>query len=347
MSIRTVGNQYQADFMKAGVRHRKGFDTEVEAAAWEAEMKRRIALNLSLHDILGGTKKDKTLSDLLDVVFSNVWQGMEQEQNCLYEIKKLNEYFGDVSARALKTTHMDDYVTHLKRLGYKPATLNRKLGMLKQALKYGHDRGWVDVLPKIPRFTTNNERLIFWSVEDEKEIVDAMDALDAKMHNTQKKFLFFKHFLVWSIDTGMRPSESRRLTANQIRFDPNRECYIADIKASQSKTGTKGARSIPLTTRAYAAFEYAQKHNKTSPWAFWDKGQCRRHWDILKDFLKNEDPEFVFYIARHTCASRMVQRGVPITVVKDWMGHSKIETTMIYAKLAPDGLMVGLEALQQ
>lgn len=347
MSIRTVGNKYQADFMKAGVRHRRGFDTEIEAIAWEAEMKRRIALNLSLQDIVEGVNKDKTLSDILDIVFTNVWQGMEQEQHCLYEIKKLNEYFGDVSARTLQTTHMDDFVTHLKRLGYKPSTLNRKLGMLKQALKYGHDRGWVDALPRIPRFATNNERLIFWSVEEEQEILSTMKKLHTRLNNTQKQFEYFARFFVWSIDTGMRPSESRRMKASQVRFDPHLDCFVVDIKASQSKTGSKGARTIPLTARAYKAFEDSVLNDKEYPWGFWDKGQCRRHWNILRDEMENTDDEFVFYIARHTCASRMVQRGVPITVVKDWMGHSKIETTMIYAKLAPDGLMVGLKALQQ
>lgn len=347
MSIRLVGNRYQADFMKAGVRHRRGFHTEVEAQAWEAEMKRRIALNLSLDDIIEGVNKDKTLSNVLDVAFTNIWEGQEQEQNCLYEIKKLNEYFGEVSARKLKTTDIDDYVTHLRRAGYKPATLNRKLGMLRQALKYALDRGWIDAMPKVPRFSTNNERLIFWSIEEEKDILSHMRSLHARLQNTQKEFEFFEKFFVWSIDTGMRPSESRRMKASQVRFDPHLNCNVVDVKASQSKTGSKGARTLPLTNRAYEAFQYADKKGYETPWYFWDKGQSRRHWNILRESMDNEDEEFVFYIARHTCASRMVQKGVPITAVQKWMGHSKIETTMIYAKLAPDGLMVGLEALQQ
>lgn len=41
----------------------------------------------------------------------------------------------------------------------------------------------------------------------------------------------------------------------------------------------------------------------------------------------------------------VVRRGVPLIVVKEWMGHAAIETTMRYAHLAPDNLLIALEAL--
>lgn len=39
---------------------------------------------------------------------------------------------------------------------------------------------------------------------------------------------------------------------------------------------------------------------------------------------------------RHTFASQLVLKGVPLTVVRDLMGHADIATTMIYAHLRPD-----------
>ncbi len=41
----------------------------------------------------------------------------------------------------------------------------------------------------------------------------------------------------------------------------------------------------------------------------------------------------------HTCASRLVQRGVPLKVVQEWMGHKAINMTMRYAHLAPANLL--------
>jgi len=38
---------------------------------------------------------------------------------------------------------------------------------------------------------------------------------------------------------------------------------------------------------------------------------------------------------RHTYGSHLAMAGVPLTDIMTWMGHSSIETTMIYAHLAP------------
>ena len=41
---------------------------------------------------------------------------------------------------------------------------------------------------------------------------------------------------------------------------------------------------------------------------------------------------------RHTFASHLVMKGVDLPTVQKLMGHSDIQTTMIYAHLAPDHL---------
>ena len=46
-------------------------------------------------------------------------------------------------------------------------------------------------------------------------------------------------------------------------------------------------------------------------------------------------PDVVLYTTRHTCASRLVQRGADIRRVMQWMGHTNLNTTLKYAKLTP------------
>lgn len=46
----------------------------------------------------------------------------------------------------------------------------------------------------------------------------------------------------------------------------------------------------------------------------------------------------VFHTLRHTYASWLVQKGVPLYTVAELMGHSTIDMTRRYSHLAPDSL---------
>lgn len=50
------------------------------------------------------------------------------------------------------------------------------------------------------------------------------------------------------------------------------------------------------------------------------------------------DAQFTPHCLRHTCASRLVQSGVGIRVVQEWLGHKTIQMTMRYAHLSPTSL---------
>ena len=61
--------------------------------------------------------------------------------------------------------------------------------------------------------------------------------------------------------------------------------------------------------------------------------------------MNNKDPNFIFYNTRHSCATRLLQGGMPIKGVKDWLGHKNISTTEKYAMLVPENLANGLAIL--
>tara|TARA_B100002051_G_C16305114_1_gene424807 strand:- start:134 stop:418 length:285 start_codon:yes stop_codon:yes gene_type:complete len=71
----------------------------------------------------------------------------------------------------------------------------------------------------------------------------------------------------------------------------------------------------------------------------------RDRWDRLRIILKLDDAPW--HTLRHTTASRLVQKGVQLVVVKEIMGHKSIATTMRYAHLQPANLVDAICALEK
>lgn len=71
---------------------------------------------------------------------------------------------------------------------------------------------------------------------------------------------------------------------------------------------------------------------------------CRRDGSQIKDFKKtfisllrrSGISDSSIHTMRHTYASHLAMAGVSIGTIKDLLGHEDIETTMIYAHLAPE-----------
>jgi site-specific recombinase XerD len=71
-------------------------------------------------------------------------------------------------------------------------------------------------------------------------------------------------------------------------------------------------------------------------------------WSRLRTAMKlSGDKQFVPYALRHTCASRLIQRGQSLRVVGDWLGHKSLSITMRYAHLSPTNLLDAVKVLTE
>ena len=68
--------------------------------------------------------------------------------------------------------------------------------------------------------------------------------------------------------------------------------------------------------------------------------------DIFPDFItKAKINNFRFHDLRHTAATRMVEKGIDLVVVKDILGHADINVTMRYAHPVPEMKLKAIKAL--
>jgi len=322
-----------ADFMSNGVRHRQQFATTEEASAWEAELKKRIRLGMPYQELIDAKGGKMTIDELLAKTFVRFWEDTANESTQLGNIRLINEFFGaTLPVDKLNTLALDDFINAMEKKKLAPSTINGRLATISKALTYAQDRGYINTRPKIERKKVSNQRLRFFTEEEEYEMLEALRA-DGRDD--------FAYFIEWSIDTGMRPIESRNVPQSSLREDDELG-YLIDLR----KTKNAYPRTIPLTKRAHSAFS-ALSSEEFMPFAQFTESNIRKNWRFVREVMNDIDPEFVFYLTRHTCASRLVQRNVPLHVVKEWMGHRTYEMTLRYAKLTPRNFLDAKVALEQ
>ncbi|MCC5858640.1 MAG: site-specific integrase [Ectothiorhodospiraceae bacterium] len=261
------------------------------------------------------------------------WEGTPNGVHYLQIIRALYRYFGEKTlVSRIDTEDVDAFIAYLRSAGNSNGTINRKLACLSKILTEAEIKGKI---PKKPRIRRQREMVgrIRW-LDDLEEAVLLQLLRQWELHDQADCVEVL-------IDTGMRPSELRRVMVRDVDFEGG------FVRVWETKNYEP--RSIPMTSRVTAimARRVAQKQPRDVLFPY-DKEWLRRHWDRARS-VKGlmDDPQFVPYVCRHTCASRLVKGGVPLGVIQKWMGHKSIQMTMRYAHLSPTDLLRGVPVLER
>ena len=226
----------------------------------------------------------------------------------------------------------DNDVNGHTRKGARAHTINFEVGVLRtafyQAVKWGHlqenpTKGVKKLKvndSKPPRFLT------------EEEYKKLLEACPADLYPIYFTFL----------NTGMRKAELENLEWTDVDFK-RRKIRIRRKEDWQPKSGE---REIPVSDSLHDLLvTLKQKNDKTlkSSYVFChtDGGKLKTkvREKLIQIARKAEIEDLTrVHTLRHTFASHLVMKGVDLPTVMKLMGHSDIQTTMIYAHLAPDHL---------
>ena len=331
-------NKWMADLMLDRHRYRKQFDTPEEASAFEAEVRKRNKLGQPIDELVAtkDISSTATFGEMSDKCYERYWHGTKNEEQVISNMKILEEFFGRTTLVDDITVHrIDDFIGHLQSLNRAPATINQKLAHLGKILRFAQERGYLKLKPKIERVKQpSNERMVFFDYDIEADIMDYLGDNNPD---------FFDWF-VFAIDTGIRPGEIQALTKRCFRNDPVLG-PVVDVREVKNTAGTTEARTVPLTERASRAVR-RQMRDTSCPFVQWTSSARRLAWDKLRQHVEL-DPALVPYCCRHTTATRLVQQGVNLKAVQQWMGHKTLDMTLKYVKLVPSDLLVGKNALEK
>lgn len=254
-------------------------------------------------------------------------KGLRTLDKIEWQMPFLKARFGTKDLADIRVADIDDLVQDLKANGRKPATVNRYLALLRRMLNWAVEREYLDRTPfrrgsqaviKLER--ENNRRSRRLSANEEKRVLVAARPI-------------IRALIIAALDTGMRRGELLSLRFGDIDFD--RQVIRVRPENAKSKRG----RFIPIaTTRLKAVLEWlridAEGGGKPDDAPVFSNGAGERLKDFRdgwKDALGAADITGLwFHDLRGEYASRLVERGVPLSQVRDLLGHASIVTTERY-----------------
>ena len=283
-----------------------------------------------------------TLSEATRVVYKRRKNGTKSATNFLIGMKHNIKALGDLPVNKI-TRPMVNKMMDILKAEHKNsnAVINQKMGYLRVVLQEMEEDGFIEMIkmPK-PRPTKNSK--VHYLTEDMEE--ELLNYLADRSFNEQCKikdesFLESNYIISSLIDLGCRVNELLNLEKRFVDFD-NNQINFNDRKNDQ-------AVAVPMTKRVQNVMsEYCADKKDFDKVFSLNYSELNAIWQKARKYLGYADKKFyTIHLCRHTCASRLVQRGVPILLVKDWLGHEDIENTMIYAHLAPKALHSVVEVL--
>lgn len=315
------GKQYIVNIQVRGQRHFVQCATLAEA--------RDVRANLQAELLTRTGPGGRTLQQAFEQTQRERWSRTKSRIKLTRNGEMAVRYFGG-SLRLSEVTRSEiaSYDAYLRQEGNTDATINRKMAALSTILQTAYEHGWITSKPVIHRLREGRGRIRYLTPDEEQVHLSLYRDWGKRDHHDAMCVL---------LDTGMRTGELWALQTRDINFH-NGVIHIFENKTSHP-------RSIPMTTRVFTIMQ--DRSHLTQPFAF-DNYWFERIWNRARTILGfGDDVEYVPYACRHTCASRLLQRGMTIPEVQLWLGHKSIHMTMRYAHLAPTALLKGAQLLEQ
>ena len=266
--------------------------------------------------------------------------GLRSCYDAKFRLEILREYFGKRKLREI--THADIDKFRLVRLG-KPtkhgkqrsiATVNRDLGILRRVLNVALAQGWIHRSP----FTMGKSLI---SVGDEKprERILTREEEERLLAACVGWRAHLRPIIICALDTGMRRGELFKLKWADVDFDNK----LITIRAFNTKTMRQ--RQVGMTERLTHELAILYPQNPDPEALLFGIGSTKGAWNKVRQQAGVMDLRF--HDLRHTYATRLVSKHLPLSEVGRVLGHTQPTTTYRYVNANVETARRAADALNE
>lgn len=316
--------RFRVELQKGQERFRRRCDSLQEAKEVEAAVQRDWESRQD-HTVAGGAVRGSsghhTFASTIVEAKGVLWRGKSTEDTCWAHVEAIARILGEKTRLdAVDTGSVRKVNRYLVAQGKSDATINRYLSHLRTFLVWalGEKHRTIPINKDTIDFewhTESSGRIRWITVEEEQRLQELLPDNVWKLVKV-------------AIETGCRRDELLTAKLDQIN----------GTLLHLWKTKTNHARTVPMTQETTTMLTELIEQG-TMP----TRRGLRSWWNRARDKMGlKDDADFVFHATRHTRASRMVDAGINAFVIKEWLGHKRIETTLRYAQVKPQNLEAAL-----
>ena len=245
----------------------------------------------------------------------------------------------DIPFKELKRDFIEKFVVYLSSVqGMRSGTIHSTIKKLKLMTYTAYKNGWIPVDP-FAGFYVKAEYA-------ERRYLSASElqaVMDVRLPNYRTGIN--RDAFVFCAFTGLSHADVSKLTYADIHTDDNGERWIIDRR---QKTGTQfRVKLLPVAEMLYE--RYKDMH-LSGDRVFPLKGTYKTLNMSLRHVARHAGLSFnpTIHMARHTFATTVtLTQGVPLETVSKMLGHKRITTTQIYAKITNDKIGQDMAALSE
>ena len=214
---------------------------------------------------------------------------------------------------------------------------NKQIQRIKKIVNFAIKSGYIDINPMAKytiEFTPVNKIAL---TLDEIKSISNLDLKRQILQDVQDVFLF-------QCFTGLSYADVKNLRKENIYKADNGNLWI---KKERQKTNT--AFSLPLLQPALLILEKHQYDRKidTPILHVYSNQKMNENLKLIQE-LAGINKNLTTHLARHTFATTItLSNGVPIETVSRMLGHTKLATTQIYAKVLDNKIANDMEGLSK